>query len=86
MLDLWLPLAMGQRIVIAPSAVMKDFTSVRDLISQHQVVGVTGVPSLLQVSQFTVCSTTCRMTRHWPSPQCRISARHSRPLLMLMDS
>ena len=49
MLDLWLPLAMGQRLVIAPSAVMKDFTSVRDLISQYQVVGITGVPSLLQV-------------------------------------
>ena len=57
MLDLWLPLAMGQRIVIAPSAVMKDFTGVRDLISQHQVVGVTGVPSLLQVSLLTVRST-----------------------------
>ena len=50
MLDLWLPLAMGQRLVIARSAVMKDFNSVRDLISQHQVVGVTGVPSILQVS------------------------------------
>jgi hypothetical protein len=48
-LDLWLPLAMGQRLIIAPTAMMKDFTCVRDLISQHQVVGLTGVPSILQV-------------------------------------
>lgn len=49
-LDIWLPLAMGQRVIIAPTSIMKDLARVRDLICQHWVVGLTGVPSLLQAS------------------------------------
>ena len=48
-LDLWVPLAMGARVVIAPAASMKDFAAVRDFISKHKVASFTGVPSALQV-------------------------------------
>ena len=51
-LDLWVPLAMGARVVIASADECKDMARVRSRISQHGVTAFTGVPSALQVSRF----------------------------------
>jgi non-ribosomal peptide synthetase component F len=48
-LDIWLPLAMGCAVVIAPSEQMKDVEAVRNLIATHGITCMTTVPSLYQV-------------------------------------